>query len=76
MLIQPLVENALKHGLLPTQRPGNIQINIRSKGAVIIIEVIDNGVGFSWNRSNKKQESKGLQITADRLRLFHQEKSV
>ncbi len=55
-LIQPLVENALFHGLLPCEDPdffGRICISIRLEGANIRIEVTDNGIGMSLERLNQ-----------------------
>jgi sensor histidine kinase YesM len=47
MLIQPLVENAVKHGLEPRVDGGNISIAAREDGDSMRIEVTDTGNGFS-----------------------------
>lgn len=66
MLIQPLVENAIWHGVLPAKRPGKIDINFSRKKSGISCIVKDNGVGFKTE--NKRRESKGLGLIEKRIR--------
>lgn len=47
MLLQPLVENAIHHGLEPLAAGGQIIIDIRHVGSVLQIRVTDNGAGFN-----------------------------
>ena len=47
MLLQPLVENAVKHGLEPRIDGGEIRITAAEKGESLRIEVADTGLGFS-----------------------------
>lgn len=47
LLIQPLVENAVRHGLEPSVTGGEITVDCRKVGAKIQIEVRDSGVGFA-----------------------------
>ena len=44
--IQPLVENAVRHGIMPMINGGKIWITVRNEGEYIKISVIDNGVGI------------------------------
>lgn len=46
MLVQPLVENAIKHGLEPKVEGGDLIIRAEEKGEVLRVEVTDTGVGF------------------------------
>ena len=46
MLIQPLVENAVMHGLEPKVEGGTIVLRAHSDGAVMSVEVVDDGVGI------------------------------
>lgn len=46
LLIQPLVENSLFHGLNGGQLPGHIQISIQRRGALLHVCVQDDGCGF------------------------------
>lgn len=50
LILQPLVENALYHGIKNKKDPGIIKIRIRAKGQQLLIAVIDNGIGISPDR--------------------------
>lgn len=72
MLIQPFVENAIWHGIMPLQsiRKGIIKVQVRknNSGAYIIIE--DNGIGRKKSSEIKKtpgHKSLGMQLTKQRL---------
>lgn len=45
LLLQPLVENAIKHGITPRVAAGHLQITGRRRGAVLTLEVTDDGIG-------------------------------
>ncbi len=63
LLIQPLVENSIKHGILPlNSQEGAIYINIFERKGSLCIEVKDNGVGLSHKKAEKlsNHESFGL----------------
>ncbi len=68
LLLQPLVENAIRHGIEPQRREGKIDIESRREGDELIIEVRDNGGGLpaQWT------ENIGLSNTRSRLgQLYH-----
>jgi LytS/YehU family sensor histidine kinase len=67
MLLQPLVENAVKHGLEPAIEGGEITIKVAEKNGVIRIEVQDTGNGFS------SYDTAGVGITnvRERIRLLY-----
>lgn len=46
LILQPLVENALKHGILPREEGGEVHIAAHEKNGLVRIEVRDNGVGI------------------------------
>jgi two-component system LytT family sensor kinase len=46
MLIQPIVENSIKHGLSPKISGGTIYLRSRTVGNILVIEVEDDGVGI------------------------------
>jgi two-component sensor histidine kinase len=63
LLIQPLVENSIKHGILPLRnKQGIIIVEIGEKGNDLYIEVKDNGVGMGHKKQgeNPLHESYGL----------------
>jgi sensor histidine kinase YesM len=47
LLLQPLVENAIRHGLEPSVEGGEIAVSARAEGATLVITVRDSGVGFA-----------------------------
>ena len=75
MLLQPYVENAIWHGIMPKETNGQIQINIKLLDtAYLNIEIIDDGVGIKNSLKEKKDThiSKGMQLTRERLNLLSQ----
>ena len=46
LILQPLVENALKHGLAPRPGPGRLWISARAEGGEICLRVEDDGIGL------------------------------
>ena len=70
MLLQPLVENAIKHGLEPKVEGGEIMISAAEKNSLMRIEVRDTGMGFSdFNKSGV-----GIANVRERLALLFGEK--
>jgi hypothetical protein len=47
LLLQPLVENSIKHGLEPKVEGGRLSVGARTEGADLVLEVRDTGVGLS-----------------------------
>ncbi len=70
MLLQPLVENALKHGIEPRIEGGGILIKVEEKDSLIRLEVIDNGIGFT----SYSEAGVGLGNIRERLRLLYGER--
>jgi len=75
MLLQPYVENAIWHGIMPKETGGNIKINIKQIDDFYLnIEIIDDGIGIDNSLRDKKEThiSKGMQLTKERLNLLGQ----
>jgi signal transduction histidine kinase len=70
LLLQPLVENAIKHGISSKPGPGHIDINARRDHDKLWIEVRDDGVGLSETALTALQ--KGIGVSTTRARLQHQ----
>ena len=68
MLLQPLVENSLKHGILPKLEGGTISIKAYKEKGNIIIKVIDDGMGFD---ESKEYNEDSLGIRNVQFRLKH-----
>ena len=71
MILQPLVENAIKHGVAPRNAPGRIRIVAARDGESLRLEVSDNGVGLSGSARAKLHGGVGLSNTRDRLECLY-----
>ena len=69
MLIQPFVENAVKHGLPSDESKGDIRIKFEMQGKYLACIVQDNGLGYGEGK-NHGHESAGISITRSRLENF------
>ena len=56
MIIQPLVENSIWHGIVPSNRPGFIKIDFIKLNGNIICSVEDNGVGMKKLTVKRKKQ--------------------
>ena len=73
MILQPLVENAIRHGLSPAEEGGNVRIQIRRVADGIAFTVTDTGVGLSCNDPLAAAGGVGLKNTDARLRKVYGE---
>ncbi|RED84322.1 MULTISPECIES: cache domain-containing sensor histidine kinase [Cohnella] len=65
-LLQPLIENALIHGLAPSEHPGEITVSAVSEGEHLLVTVADNGIGM--NEETVERLVRGLSASpTDRL---------
>jgi two-component system LytT family sensor kinase len=72
MLLQPLIENSIKHGLSPKIGEGRITIRSSRQNGHAIIDIIDNGVGVSTGHLDRvKSGGIGLRNVNERLRVIY-----
>jgi two-component system LytT family sensor kinase len=72
MLLQPLVENSIKHGLSKKLGEGRITIRSTRKDGHVAIEVVDNGVGMPARQLDpRKGTGIGLRNVDERLRVIY-----
>ena len=69
LLLQPLVENSIKHGLEPKVGGGRIDVSARHDGAQLVLQVRDTGTGLSGTRSDGTQF--GLLQVRERLATLY-----
>jgi len=67
LLLQPIVENALRHGINDRVDPGTIDIRVIQAGDRLRMEVFDDGPGLSQDKSPTARGGVGLSITRARL---------
>jgi two-component system LytT family sensor kinase len=76
LLLQPLVDNAIKHGISRLAEGGEIRISVTKDNDDLYFEVRDNGPGFR-DSSPSRQNGVGLRITRERLEtIYGQDQSV
>ncbi len=83
LILQPLVENAILHGIAPKPEGGTVSILVKQTGDDLHIQVVDNGVGFDTSplvtksegieKSERDRPSIGLKNIDLRLRLLYGE---
>ncbi len=66
LLLQPLVENSIKHGLEPKVQGGRVTVSARTEGGFVVLEVADTGVGLS----STSEARTGFGVTQVRERLL------
>ena len=69
LILQPLVENAIRHGIEPHARPGRIELRAHRQADTLALEVCDNGGGLRDHAPAK--EGVGLSNTRARLRELY-----
>lgn len=75
MIIQPLVENAIWHGLLPMENERLLSIHYKKTGNLLYCEIEDNGIGINKAAPKKQsmtRQSVGLANTKNRLDLLRE----
>jgi tetratricopeptide (TPR) repeat protein len=73
MLIQPFIENAIWHGIMPKDTGGRIDIDFTCENDVLLIKITDNGIGISNSIKNKISGhiSRGLELIQERVDLIN-----
>lgn len=75
LLIQPFVENAILHGLVPKETKGNISVTFDVDNGQLICTITDDGIGISKSKEMKENsmqahKSMALEITKKRLEIM------
>ena len=74
LIIQPFIENAFEHAFENTAtNESTIEINFKLENQLLICTIKDNGKGFNIGDSHTLHQSKGHQLTLDRLNLLNKE---
>ena len=70
LTIQPIVENAIKHGLMKLQKGGTIRVVSYETDTDYCISVVDDGVGFDTNALIDERKHVGLRNIRERLKVM------
>lgn len=71
MITQPFIENAIEHGQLHTIEGGFIKVSFTKENGMLVISIIDNGIGRKKSKLNKKSsahKSMAMDITSERIK--------
>jgi len=71
LLIQPLVENAIRHGISKRASGGRITLTAQRAGSELEIRVEDDGVGLPAEWTLETSAGVGLSVTRERVRSLH-----
>ena len=74
MLIQPFIENAIKHGLKEVENDGKISIEITDMEDILEVIILDNGVGFEKSQQNKDENHESMATKIFQERMKHLKK--
>ena len=81
LILQPLVENSIYHGIRPKGEPGVIRVTVKRQEDFLSLSVYDNGIGMSAHQrellfSGKDSRSFGFQGTIERIRYYYKTEDV
>lgn len=68
-ILQPLVENAIRHGIEPRTAPGHVVVTATRQGDRLVLEVSDNGHGFTEPLKESNGDGRGIGLANTRARL-------
>ncbi|THU34888.1 hypothetical protein FAM09_23125 [Niastella caeni] len=76
LLIQPFIENAIWHGILPREKGGKVTIKVTDREDHVLCIIDDDGIGREQSMRNKlaiadAHASQGLQLTQNRMHLYN-----
>ena len=69
LILQPIVENAIRHGIASRSTPGLIEIGAEQRNGTLRIQVRDNGPGLPTHRTSENLFKKGLGLANTETRL-------
>jgi ligand-binding sensor domain-containing protein/anti-sigma regulatory factor (Ser/Thr protein kinase) len=70
MMLQPFLENALLHGIMPSAIKGELTIDLGEQGKNLLITIIDNGIGMVNSQAlkeNSGHRSRGMELIEKRI---------
>lgn len=75
LILQPVVENAIRHGIGEKPEGGQVEVLVRCQGDCVEIRIHDNGIGYPNHRSGNRGEGIGLKNIRERLDTLYGEEA-
>jgi two-component system LytT family sensor kinase len=76
LVLQPLIENAIKYAISPSEEGGMLRIAARVQRDVLVLRVSDTGPGFGNGNNGQKSSGVGLKNTRERLQHLYGERQA
>ncbi len=76
LILQPLVENAIKHGIAPLEQGGSIKVTSERVNETLVITVSDTGPGFADGWNERSAMRVGLSNTRERLKQMYGDRQL
>lgn len=81
LILQPLVENSIYHGIRPKGEHGVIRVTVKRQEDFLFLSIYDNGIGMSAHQrellfSGKDSRSFGFQGTIERIRYYYKTEDI
>jgi len=73
LILQPLIENAIKYAISPSEEGGTLRISARVQQGVLVLQLSDTGPGLGNGKSEHKSSGVGLKNTRERLQQLYGE---
>jgi len=70
-ILQPLVENAFRHGVEPANRPGHVSVSAQTSDDAVVLQVKDDGLGVREDLEPTGAGGHGLRLVQDRLECLY-----
>jgi hypothetical protein len=74
LLLQPLIENAVKYAVSPSEQGGTIRVEGRARGAMLELAVADDGPGLNTGAAPGAGRGVGLRNTRERLAVLYEDR--
>lgn len=77
LMVQPLIENAILHGIRPLKKAGELHVNFTDDKTTLMVEILDNGVGRKNSKNFRKKEIEisdlptATKILQDRIDIYN-----
>tara|TARA_R110002096_G_scaffold154_15_gene836 strand:+ start:3409 stop:4482 length:1074 start_codon:yes stop_codon:yes gene_type:complete len=71
LILQPLIENAIKYAISPSEEGGTLSISARVQRGVLVMQLSDTGPGLGNGKSSHKSSGVGLKNTRERLQQLY-----